>query len=525
MKIYNKKDYPILILLTIMNMIFVGLQLFLAILNKYLIDDIIQSKSSNMLKIWLVIAVVSYIISHLMNVYGINYFKFKYFLNKIKELTNKTLITCLKEPVYKYKNMNDGYLMNVLVSDIGTIMEISVQKIVEYTTLIIGIFISLIFLFKTSILSFIIIIISIPIYIISTNIFNPKLVRHEANQKKVHDNTMLQLQNILINKKSIKLAKKEKYFTNFFYESYSDWIKYRLRFWKLQFLATETPKIVSSIVTVIIFYVLTINIFNEKGTIGELIFVQAIMANMFEFINRILDIYIRSKVVEVSKRRIDELYTTTKEILIKEEIDRGLKLSNIDISIDDKFLYHIDNMDIKDNGIYIIEGDNGVGKSMLFNILMSISSPITKTSDSIIKISDDMLNASYLSSPYIFINDTVKNNILLGEEENLMYNELIKLLDINIESKIVEIGGKNLSYGEQQKIALARILYENKNVMILDEPYVNLDSQTKIRVSEYLDNIRNEKMIFIISHDKETRMIANNIYRIHNKSIQEVAYS
>ena len=96
---------------------------------------------------------------------------------------------------------------------------------------------------------------------------------------------------------------------------------------------------------------------------------------------------------------------------------------------------------------------------------------------------------SYLSQNSVFLNDSIKNNILLGSKEtnenlikesidNSLINELVKALPMNENTYIGENGMK-LSGGERQRVALARIFYLKRDILILDESTNALDEDTE----------------------------------------------
>lgn len=61
----------------------------------------------------------------------------------------------------------------------------------------------------------------------------------------------------------------------------------------------------------------------------------------------------------------------------------------------------------------------------------------------------------------------------------------------------------NLSGGEKQKIAILKVLYKNPDVMIFDEPMSALDKDIKERFIRYLQNIKHNKIIIVVTHDDE----------------------
>lgn len=74
--------------------------------------------------------------------------------------------------------------------------------------------------------------------------------------------------------------------------------------------------------------------------------------------------------------------------------------------------------------------------------------------------------------------------------------------------------GKNLSGGQRQKIALARMIVKNPDVMIFDEATSNLDIATSNLVKQSIRSIFSEKMCIIITHDQNMESVADKIFRL-----------
>lgn len=193
-----------------------------------------------------------------------------------------------------------------------------------------------------------------------------------------------------------------------------------------------------------------------------------------------------------------------------------------------------------DNDKVGIVGVNGAGKSTLFNLILGKLSP-----DSGKIIIKNNLNIGYLPQvitdeiPYEDI--TVFEYLLLGRpieklkkdlfvlyekisnanennlsnylkqitkiEDKLKYYDeynaesiLLKIISgMNIDDQLLDLKLKNISGGQKSKIAFARLLYSNPEIMLLDEPTNHLDLDTKDYIINYLKNYHG--LILVISHD------------------------
>ncbi len=183
-----------------------------------------------------------------------------------------------------------------------------------------------------------------------------------------------------------------------------------------------------------------------------------------------------------------------------------------------------------------IAGRTGVGKTTLTNVLMKLydikSGKILIGNYDISKISTKCLrdNISYISqNPYIF-EDTVRNNITLGNDE---------ITDKQINDLIIEIGVENLfdklnnglntkikisklSYGELQIIAFIRAILHKANIYIFDEPTSNIDLQTERMIQNIIDKISEKSTVIIIAHRKSTIESSDKIIYLKDGQIDMI---
>ena len=124
---------------------------------------------------------------------------------------------------------------------------------------------------------------------------------------------------------------------------------------------------------------------------------------------------------------------------------------------------------------------------------------------------------------------SIKDNVTLFQNENFidlkkLYDCLNKVNLIKYSNKkglneLVKEDGINLSGGERQRLGLARCLYQDRNIIILDEPTNNLDEKSENRFYETLNNLKNNKTIIIVSHNKKLVSFCDEILFIENGSI------
>ena len=181
-----------------------------------------------------------------------------------------------------------------------------------------------------------------------------------------------------------------------------------------------------------------------------------------------------------------------------------------------------------DKGQFVgIYGRSGSGKSTLINILLGLQKPESGS----ILLNNEEINYNndyfieklgYVPQDIFLFNDTLSNNISLFDDKinDKIFKDLIEKSQLENNFKFMDksflIGerGKDLSGGQIQRIAIARSLYNNSNLLILDEATNALDEKTEKQFINTLYKLKNEKSMLIISHDKEVLSICDIIYEL-----------
>lgn len=220
-----------------------------------------------------------------------------------------------------------------------------------------------------------------------------------------------------------------------------------------------------------------------------------------------------------------------------------MKIENLCMSFGTQTIFDNISFQINNNDKVGIIGVNGAGKSTLFNILLGNITPDAGniTLNSKIKlgylpqvIMDNASNEEETVFEYLLEGRPIKK---LKEELNSLYeaianldneyevkkyykkinrvSELLEYYDeynaegsllkiisgMNIDDNLLDLKLKNISGGQKSKVAFARLLYSNPEIMLLDEPTNHLDLDTKDYIINYLKNYHG--IILVISHDIE----------------------
>lgn len=193
----------------------------------------------------------------------------------------------------------------------------------------------------------------------------------------------------------------------------------------------------------------------------------------------------------------------------------------IDKKMNDKLLYKDVNISLQE-GIYILQGENGCGKSTLFNILYKLESyngEILIDNKELSIIDTDIYRSnicSYITQKTdLFKHLTLKENI---EVLNLNLNKLDDLLDMLYLKDIYESKTiyKKFSGGEKKKSQILINLLKDTNIILMDEPENNLDEESILNLIKYLNKLN--KIIIISSHSLDEFIDLDNYNSITIKN-------
>ena len=138
----------------------------------------------------------------------------------------------------------------------------------------------------------------------------------------------------------------------------------------------------------------------------------------------------------------------------------------------------------------------------------------------------------YIPQNIFLFNRSLKNNITFTDDEidlkklnNALEMSLVKeFIDVNQNNLDIKINefGNNLSGGQKQRIGIARALYKDPEVLILDEATNALDQNTEKSVLENIYSLKDEKTLIIISHNNSILKNCDRIFEIKDKNLKEI---
>ncbi len=193
---------------------------------------------------------------------------------------------------------------------------------------------------------------------------------------------------------------------------------------------------------------------------------------------------------------------------------------------------------INKNEMVAIIGASGSGKSTLVDLIIRLMEPrsgeITIDNENIAKYTLESYHKKigFVSQESFIFHDSILNNICYGSDHISLSDAITAAKIANAhdfisglsENYYTEVGekGVKLSGGEKQRIALARALYKNPEILILDEATSALDSESERIIQESIAKIKNKYTIISIAHRLSTIENADKIIVIGGGNILEI---
>lgn len=194
-------------------------------------------------------------------------------------------------------------------------------------------------------------------------------------------------------------------------------------------------------------------------------------------------------------------------------------------------------LEIENGEIISIFGQSGSGKSTILRLISGLELPSSgeiSINDQIIvddnnfvmpeKRGIGMVFQDYALFPHMTVGDNIKFGLkkMNHKEKNLRVKEVLELVDL---AEYVKRYPHELSGGQQQRVALARALAPKPSLLLLDEPFSNLDADLQLKIRDELKTIIKSTGItsIFVTHDREdSRAIADRVVVLKNGVVDNI---
>lgn len=293
----------------------------------------------------------------------------------------------------------------------------------------------------------------------------------------------------------------------------------------------EIPKYFIELAAVFGYLIITLILY-KKGLdqnilLTTLIFLSVVLFKAIPSISRIINSFNQIKFYYPAHELIGNELSLKRNIKRKSyekiEFNKSLELKSIFFSFGEKLILNNISVKINKGDKVIILGKSGKGKSTLIDLISgfhkNFRGEFLVDNKTVKNFSNWRDKIGYLSQSFFILDDTIRNNIILDEPYNLKrFSQIVDVCNLKgvidkrengFNEKIGE-RGIMLSGGERQRIGLARALYKNPEILILDEPTSSLDKETADEFINSILKLDKHITIIMVTHDKSYSNKFNN---------------
>ena len=199
-----------------------------------------------------------------------------------------------------------------------------------------------------------------------------------------------------------------------------------------------------------------------------------------------------------------------------------ITLKNIFLTINDKKIFKDLSLEFSKEGISVILGPNGSGKTLLTKVILGL----VNIEEGVIEIdSKKIIKLGYSPQKITFLRRNVFDNIafpmiMAGYQKNIInktVNNLLKNFGI---FEIKDLSARNLSGGLGQFVSFVRSIVRQPEILILDEPSSNLDINLKNKMEDYLISHKYKRKVIMVTHDIfQAQRLADEVILVEDGSI------
>ena len=291
-------------------------------------------------------------------------------------------------------------------------------------------------------------------------------------------------------------------------------------------------RIIETFAVIGLFFLILIAKWSGINNNAAFITIGAFMAAAYKIIPGIVKIINGSGQIKAYEFSIYDSGSGKKEIKEEQVIQidpiYSLKMERINFKFGNQVVLKDFSLDIKKGDFIGITGMSGTGKTTILNLILGFLAP----ADGKILINDAPVSSpqlkkywpgiSYMRQQSFLIHDSILRNITLQEnnydEEKLNRaletSGLKDLIDSTPEgiNKMIAENGKNISGGQQQRINIARALYKEAELILLDEPFNELDEASALSLVKFFNQLSSSgKIVILITHDSKSVSHCNKI--------------
>lgn len=513
----GKSHFPTIVLLIFFSVMGMLFSIINPLVMRTLIDDVLIGHNTGlfipvliiMFGVYLVSALSSYLSTRINGTFNIVLFR---------ELSSLLFVKIQKTDYRDLQRLKTGDLQSRTTANVSSIIQTVSTTIPQLIVTIAGIFLPIIIMYSLNAKITLIALSPVFLFIVSSWYFGKKI---KTTQRPALDSGAA-LQSFLKETYStiplIKVFRLE----NWVYGKYNGYLSQysdkTVDVIKVSSMNSAVSALIYSVPAILVLAFGGMEVIRGTMTIGTLIVFMGYIGLFYLPIQQLSSFWSSYKSSQASYDRISELLDLAVDDCNENKLSvtKGdIEFQHVGFSYDDRIIIKDFSTSFSAGRNYVI-GDNGSGKTTIAKLLCGLFTPdrgkILIDGQDISDVSRYSLRSSVsvVFSDSLLFDGTIAENILFGNlsatnDEMILVakkaelHQFVMKLPAQYESKVGE-SGLNLSSGEKQKIALARVILRNSPIIIFDEFTRSIDIESKKSILSVIRQL-NDKTIIIITHD------------------------
>ncbi len=276
-----------------------------------------------------------------------------------------------------------------------------------------------------------------------------------------------------------------------------------------------------------------------QWSLGVLVAFLGYIKNLFQPLRDLIEKYNTFVSARVALERVFEIFGQSLEHTGTVEFPQGapaIELEDVTFQYPEGKAPVLTNASLSINSGETVAfiGATGGGKSTLFRLLLGFYSPVSGT----VKVAGRPLyewdahslrgQIGLVAQELFLFRGTVRENMCLGSKAWDDHLLIESLKDVGLWPALLERGGLdllleesggNLSLGERQLLAMARVFLRNPSILLFDEVTSQIDAQTEERILVALDRLRRGRTCLLIAHRPKAAALAQRIFEVKNGKV------
>lgn len=470
----------------------------------------------------------------------------KYLLNYLTMSREKQCQQILSEEILStvqhiesFQHVSEmGHWLNLLTGDVEIISNVAVITVTAIISGVASFIVAVIYgMLYAPILMIFTLIMSTLSVILPKYLTQYLVISREKKQEDLDAVQTLLLQ-LIRNRLVLRVAESVQFGVELFRKTYRSYAQSLYNSQKYQYRLTSMSLGLGLVFDVIVlsfsFYLILI----QRLTLGQFMAINVLNQNIMWLFNDMPYLYGELLGAKVSLDRISKIEKETAYIAKKEkslENSNTVSWSDINYSFDSNkpILQGLNlTINVANNEKIVVSSESGSGKSTLLRILIGeLESNGKVFIDNHPIQEDEFISFSYVPQKNVLFSSTLRENIALGNQSAFedLENHLSKVgasyllqgLENRLENLLNNAIDQNLSYGQIQKIALARALMKPNAILILDEPLANVDEESELIIAKLLKNI--SQPMIIVSHRLDMFDEGFTHYKLKDGKLHQIA--